>query len=231
MNKLAIIPARGGSKRIHRKNINDFLGKPIIAYSIEAAIESQLFDEIMVSTDDLEIAEIAIRYGAKVPFMRSDKNADDRARTSDVLTEVLEKYKEIKNIVFQYGCCIYPTAPFITPKHLKIGFEKLESQGLDSVFPIVEFSYPIWRGLTISNNNVNLLWPEYSDFRSQDLDKVYHDAGQWYWFNSRELFRQDRLFMQNSGYVEINESEVQDIDTETDWNLAMLKYKARKFDY
>ena len=167
--KIAIIPARGGSKRIPRKNIKLFFDKPIIAYSIEAALESGLFDEVMVSTDDEEIAEIAIKYGAKVPFLRSEKNSDDNATTVDVILEVLNQYKSVFNINYSLGCCIYPTSPLIQIDHLKEGYELLKSFNYDSVFPIVAFSYPVWRGLQINEDNlVSMEWPEYYNSRSQD---------------------------------------------------------------
>ncbi|MEO5572112.1 MAG: pseudaminic acid cytidylyltransferase [Bacteroidia bacterium] len=225
MANIAIIPARGGSKRIPKKNIRNFLGKPIISYSIQAAIESNLFDEIMVSTDNTEIAEIAIKAGAKVPFMRSEKNADDFAGTSDVLTEVINKYKE-KNVEFENGCCIYPAAPFVQVKHLVGGFQLLTVKNLDTVYSAIEYSYPIWRGLKRNENGkVQMLWPEYLNSRSQDLEKVYHDAGQWYWFNMNGFVIQKKLFSDNSSFIELPETEVQDIDTEKDWLIAEMKYK------
>lgn len=229
MKKIAIIPARGGSKRIPRKNIKEFLGKPIIAYTIQAALASKLFDEIMVSTDDEEIAEVAIRYGAGIPFMRSEKNANDFATTVNVLKEVLTQYSESKGKTFDYGCCIYPTAPFTTPEALKEGFHILEKKQFDTVFPVVAFSYPIWRGLKVSKEDkVEMVWPEYLNSRSQDLEKVYHDAGQWYWFKPDRL--QDSLFSFNSGCVELDEMEVQDIDTVSDWQFAEMKFMALKKD-
>ncbi|MEO5571430.1 MAG: pseudaminic acid cytidylyltransferase [Bacteroidia bacterium] len=225
MANIAIIPARGGSKRIPKKNIRNFLGKPIISYSIQAAIDSNLFEEIMVSTDDNEIAEFAVKSGAKVPFMRSEKNADDFASTSDVLTEIINKYKE-KNIEFENGCCIYPAAPFIQVKHLVEGYQLLTVKNLDTVYSAVEYSYPIWRGLTRNENGkVQMLWSEYLNARSQDLEKIYHDAGQWYWFNMKAFVIQKKLFTDNSSFIELPETEVQDIDTEKDWVIAEMKYK------
>lgn len=222
MGNLAIIPARGGSKRIPRKNIKDFLGKPVIAYSIEAALNSDLFDEVMVSTDDQEIAEIADKYGAKIPFMRSKKNADGYATTMDVIHEVLNYYKEKQKKEFQFACCIYPTAPLIKISHLHEGFEILKKQNYISVFPIVVFSYPVWRGLEVEEEGKTMmLWPEYLNSRSQDLKKVYHDAGQWYWFNTAKII--DTLFTNNSGAIILAEEEVQDLDTITDWKLAEMK--------
>jgi pseudaminic acid cytidylyltransferase len=219
---IAIIPARGGSKRIPRKNIKSFFGIPIIAYSIKTALSSGLFDEVMVSTDDAEIKEIALKYGAKVPFMRSPENSNDYATTMDVIQEVLKKYNE-KTIHFKYACCIYPTAPLIRPRHLSEGFDKLKANNLYTVFPMVEFSYPIWRGLEIqADGKTKMLWREYLGARSQDLTKVYHDAGQWYWLDVNNI--QDSLFTENSGSLILSEEEVQDIDSLSDWKIAEMKY-------
>lgn len=223
-NNLAIIPARGGSKRIPKKNIKNFLGKPIIAYSIEAAIKSELFDEVMVSTDDVEIAEVAIRYGAKVPFYRSNQNSNDYSTTLDVIKEVLSNYLLKLGINFEQACCIYPTAPLIKIEHLKSGFNKLISNNYTTVFPAVQFSYPIWRGLSINKDGTSsMIWPQYVNDRSQDLQKVYHDAGQWYWFKTKEL--DNSFLLGKSSFIELLETEVQDIDNLSDWKLAEYKYK------
>jgi N-acylneuraminate cytidylyltransferase len=224
MNNIAIIPARGGSKRIPRKNIKDFLGKPIIAYSIEAAINSKLFHEIMVSTDDVEIAEIALEYGAKVPFFRSNKNSNDYSTTIDVVKEVISEYKQIFNSDFENGCCIYPTAPLLKIDHLKSGYNKLIFDDYTTVFSAVEFSYPIWRGLYVNDESIaKMIWPQHLNDRSQDLQKVYHDAGQWYWFKTQKLT--DSFFSEKSAIVKLDEMEVQDIDNLVDWDIAELKYK------
>ena len=222
---LCIIPARGGSKRIPRKNIKDFLGKPIIAYSIETALESGLFDEVMVSTDDHEIAEIAEKYGAGVPFLRSTENADDFATTADVLMEVLDAYKNTGK-EFKYACCIYPTAPLIKAEKLKMGFDKLKDGHFKTVFPAVEFSYPIWRGLKqIPDEGFKMVWPENLNKRSQDLETVYHDAGQWYWLNLESFKKEQKLFGSRTSCIVLEAIEVQDIDTLVDWKLAELKYE------
>jgi pseudaminic acid cytidylyltransferase len=226
VTKIAIIPARGGSKRIPRKNIKLFYDKPIIAYVIETALQSGLFDVVMVSTDDNEIAEIAIKYGAKVPFFRSEKNSDDNATTADVLIEVLDQYKTNLGMNFDFGCCIYPTSPLIQIEHLEKGLKLLDEKGYDSVFPIVAFSYPVWRGVIIDEENiVSMKWPEYYNSRSQDLETLYHDAGQWYWFNSSAMKSTKKLYMESSYGLVLEEIEVQDVDNETDWKLAELKYK------
>lgn len=222
--KLCIIPARGGSKRIPRKNIKDFLGKPIITYSIEAALKSGLFDEVMVSTDDEEIAQVAKQYGAKVPFMRSRENADDFATTSAVLMEVLDQYERAGK-KFEFACCIYPTAPLIKTEKLKLGFDKLKNDQFQTVFPAVEFSYPIWRGLKKTPiEEFKMVWPENLNKRSQDLEAVYHDAGQWYWFSIEAFKKEQKLFGDNTSCIVLEATEVQDIDNLVDWKLAELKY-------
>lgn len=220
--KLAIIPARGGSKRIPRKNCKDFLGKPIIAYSIDVAIKSNLFDEVMVSTDDEEIAAIALRYGAKVPFMRSAETSNDYATTMDVLNEVLQEYKK-EGQEFDHVCCIYATAPLIQKEDLEKGFNLMLSGNYISVFPVVAFSYPIWRSLAIRDNKIQMVWPDNLNKRSQDLDQAFHDAGQWYWYNPALI--SNSMFTNNSMSIILDEEKVQDIDTESDWLLAELKYK------
>jgi N-acylneuraminate cytidylyltransferase len=222
MGNLCIIPARGGSKRIPRKNIKPFLGKPIIAYSIELALNSGLFEEVMVSTDDTEIAEVAKAFGAQVPFPRSAENANDFATTMDVLKEVLAMYEK-QGRTFENVCCMYPTAPLITQKALNQGFEKLVSEGFTSVYPVTPFSFPIWRSLKIEEGKTKMNWPEFANARSQDLPQAYHDAGQWYWFVPSKIG--DSLYSENSGAVVLSEMEVQDIDSETDWQMAELKYE------
>ncbi len=223
MKNLCIIPARGGSKRIPRKNIKAFLGKPIIAYSIEVALNSGLFDEVMVSTDDAEIAEVAKKYGATVPFLRSEKTADDFATTADVLIEVLAKYAESGQKV-NNACCIYPTAPLIKEARVKQALELMKENEFDSVFPVVEFSYPIWRSLKRNGAGETLMnWPEHLTTRSQDLPKAFHDAGQFYWFRVESFFENKTLFGKKSGSIVLGEMEVQDIDSLLDWQLAELK--------
>ncbi len=219
---IAIITARGGSKRIPRKNIREFCGKPIIAYSIEAALESRMFDEVMVSTDDAEIAEIAKKYGAKVPFYRSEATANDFATTVDVLTEVLRTYEKMGRF-FEMGCCIYPTAPFITAQKLRHAMNLL-STDVDTVMPVVAFSFPPLRGSIIENGLLKLKWPEYFNMRSQDLQQIYHDAGQFYCFRIGALEEHGVLFGDKTMPYVVSDLEVQDIDNEEDWKLAELKY-------
>ena len=226
MSTLAIIPARSGSKRIPGKNIKLFEGKPIIAYSIEAALASGVFSEVVVSTDHAEIAEIAIKHGAQVPFMRSQENADDFATTASVLKEVIIDYKTKLKRQFTEACCIYPTAPFITSDKLQKGYEQLREGNFDSVFPIVKFSYPIWRALKKrEDNSIGMIWNENVNKRSQDMVPAFHDAGQWYWFNIERFLLTGSLWMERSHGFEISEMEVQDIDNEVDWKLAELKYR------
>jgi pseudaminic acid cytidylyltransferase len=224
MSNLAIIPARGGSKRIIRKNIKSFIGKPIIAYSIEAALSSGLFDEVMVSTDDLEIAAIAKDYGATVPFMRSERTANDFATTFDVIEEVIKEY-ELLGKVFDFTCCIYACAPFVSQDKLTDSFELLQNQKFDSVFPIMPFGFPIQRALKQKENKVSFFYPEFSLSRSQDLDKSFHDVGQFYWMNTAVCLEKKQIITDNSGCIVISELEGQDIDNEVDWRLAELKYE------
>lgn len=224
MKKIAIITARGGSKRIPRKNIKEFCGKPILAYSIEAALKSGCFDTVMVSTDDEEIAEIAKKYGAEVPFFRSEKTANDFATTNDVLLEVIDEYEK-RGVKFDVGCCIYPTAPFITSDRLKEAAEKFVNSDADSLIPVVAFSYPPQRAMHIVNDMLEPLYPEYLDSRSQDLEKHYHDAGQFYLFRTDRFRVNKKLMLGKVLPFPISEMEVQDIDTLIDWELAELKYK------
>lgn len=225
MPNLAIIPARGGSKRIPRKNIRHFLGKPIIAYSIEAAVKSGLFEEIMVSTDDPEIAEIAGNYGAIIPFFRSETNSDDFATTVDVIIEVLENYNTLGR-TFEAVCCLYPTAPLISKKRIIQGYKKLIKDKNDVVFPVVPFSYPVWRGLRrMKSGRTEMVWKKYLNSRSQDLEEIYHDAGQWYWFLPTTIEKKRKIFTTNSSSVVLDPLEVQDIDNVKDWKIAELKYE------
>ena len=222
MNRaICIIPARGGSKRIPKKNIKRFSGKPIIEYSIIAAKESGLFKEVIVSTDDNEIADIAIRLGASVPFFRSIKNSDDHSTTYDVIEEVLNKVEDN----YDYVCCLYPCAPFVDSKKLIESFDKLVKRNLNCVFPIMEFNFPVQRALQCSGDIVSFVNPEYSLARSQDLGKTFHDAGQFYFLRKDQLFLQKKLITSNSGFLIVDEMEGQDIDNFVDWKLAEMKYE------
>ena len=219
MRNLAIIPARGGSKRIPKKNIKDFLGKPIIAYSIRIALQSKLFEEVMVSTDDDQTAEIAIKYGAVVPFMRSQNTSNDFATLADAIDEVKDAYLKIGRY-FDNICCILSTAPLITTENLKKGLDLLINKKADSVRPVVRFLYPIQRAIKLNNGKIEMFYPEYQRTRSQDLEAAFHDSGQFYWMKIDTGLRG-----QNKYGFEISEMQVQDIDTEEDWKAAELKFK------
>lgn len=221
---IAIITARGGSKRIPKKNIREFCGKPIICYSIEAALESQMFDEVMVSTDSEEIAEIARKAGATVPFLRCEETSNDFATTADVLSEVIEEYKK-RGMEFDYGCCIYPTAPFVTATKLQSGMDKLKEEGVDSVMPVVQYSFPPQRGVEIEEGKIKVKWPEFYNMRSQDLSPIYHDVGQFYCFKVEQFMETKRVIGENSMPIIVSDLEVQDIDNEEDWKIAEMKYK------
>lgn len=220
---LAIITARGGSKRIPRKNIKPFCGKPILCYSIEAALSSGVFDEVMVSTDDEEIAQVAKQAGAKVPFFRSAETADDYASTDDVIMEVIKAYQQIGQH-FDSFCCIYPTAPFLSSERLRSAMELLKEA--DSVMPVVPFSYPPQRGLIVNDAGfVERQFPEYATARSQDLPKIYHDCGQFYACRTDAFLAAGTTDVERLLPLVLTELEVQDIDTMEDWELAELKYR------
>lgn len=224
MKVFAVITARGGSKRIPRKNIRSFCGKPIIAYSIDAAIRSDCFDTIMCSTDDAEIAAIAQEYGAEVPFMRSEATANDFATTSDVLNEVIAEYGK-RGQQFDYFCCLYPTAPFVNPQKIKEGFDLMLREKANGAIPVVQFSYPIQRALGMSDGRISMIHPEYLRTRSQDLMKTYHDAGQYYWYKTEAFLKEPAIMSINPIAIITPEEEVQDIDTLEDWKIAEIKYK------
>ena len=224
MSNLAIITARGGSKRIPRKNIKEFCGKPIIAYSIEAAIKSGCFDEVMCSTDDDEIAEVAKRYGAVVPFMRSAATSNDFATTADVLSEVIAEYQK-RGKSFGYLCCLYPTAPFVNAERIRQGFEKMVAANANGAMPVVRYSYPIQRALRIADGTLALREPEHLRSRSQDLEPMYHDAGQYYWYKTEAFKTNPNIMSINPLAIITPEEEVQDIDTLDDWKLAEVKYR------
>lgn len=224
MKNIAIITARGGSKRIPRKNIKPFLGKPILEYSIEAALGTDMFHEVMVSTDDEEIAAVAKKAGAKVPFMRSSKTSDDFATTADVVYEVLEAYERIGK-EFATACCIYPTAPFVTSNAIKTAMMLLEQEGADACIPVVRFSFAPQRGVIIKEGRLMPKYPEYLDMRSQDLEPLYHDCGQFYCLNVKSFKEQRDIWMKHVVPFIQDEICVQDIDTLEDWKIAEMKYK------
>lgn len=224
MKTLAIILARGGSKRIPRKNIKIFFGKPIIAWPIEIAIRSRIFNEIMVSTDDQEIVNISKKYGAEIPFIRSEKNADDMAGTEDVISEVLNEYKKLDK-QFDIVCCIYPATPLVSVEKLIESRNKLLNGKYDSVIPVVRYAHPVQRALRNNNNKIQMVWPENADLRTQDLEPYFHDAGQYYWLSVKQFEMNKKLFSSNSGFIELSEMEAQDIDNMEDWKLAELKFQ------
>ncbi|MBR6164262.1 pseudaminic acid cytidylyltransferase [bacterium] len=218
MSVVAVITARGGSKRIPRKNIKEFMGKPMLSYAIEAALSSEIFDEVMVSTDDLEISEIAKKYGAKVPFMRSEKTSNDFATTADVLKEVKEEYKK-RGKEFDTICCIYPCVPFLTGNILKEAYQTFKTSGKASLTPVVKFSFPIQRAFKIEGGSLEYREPDNAPKRSQDLEPMYHDVGMFYFFADEKLNLKGR-----APYL-MDERYIQDIDTEDDWRMAEMKYK------
>ena len=220
MGCIAVITARGGSKRIKGKNIRSFCGKPIICYSIEAALESGIFEEVMVSTDSKEIAEIAGAAGAKIPFMRSEATSGDHATTADVLKEVLDAYEK-QGKSFSELCCIYPTAPFVTPQKLKEAYELLMSSDADGVMPVVRFSFPPQRANVVREGRLVYQYPEFRTARSQDLEPVYHDCGQFYFYKVTGTDFNVETYVP----LIVPETEVQDIDNEDDWVIAEMKYR------
>lgn len=224
MKSVAIITARGGSKRIPGKNIKEFCGKPILAYSIEAALQSGIFDTVMVSTDDEKIAEVARQYGAEVPFYRSEKTSGDFATTNDVLLEVLEEYEK-RGEKFELACCIYPTAPFVTAKRLREAAEKLVASNADTLIPVVAFSYPPQRAMIVRDERLVFEYPQYLDSRSQDLVPHYHDVGQFYVFRVENFKKNQKLMVGDILPLVLSELEVQDIDHQTDWEIAEMKYR------
>lgn len=223
--KIAIITARSGSKRIPKKNVKLFCGKPIIQYSIEVALESGLFSEVMVSTDSEEIAQVARKYGASVPFLRSEATSSDFASTEDVILEVINDYKKMGK-EFDYVCCIYPTAPFIDSDILNEAMCVMETRKPSVVIPMVQYSYPPQRCFIIDENgDAKFKFPEYVATRSQDLEKQYHDVGQFYVYNVKKLIDKKGIIVDDIAPVVISELKAQDIDTVEDWEIAEMKYK------
>ncbi|MGD9605732.1 MAG: pseudaminic acid cytidylyltransferase [Bacilli bacterium] len=222
---IAIIPARGGSKRIPRKNIKLFCGKPIIAYSIMAAQKTKLFDRIIVSTDDHEIARIALEWGADVPFIRPQNLADDYTTTIDVIKHALVWLNK-NDAVYDHACCIYATAPFIRISDLKKGYELLKNKNFYFSFPVTTFPSSIFRALKLTENNtLEMFWPEHLNTRTQDLPEAYHDVGQFYWGKTEAFLQNSTSFIEYSGSVIIPRYLAQDIDTPEDWKQAELFYR------
>ena len=218
VKNIAIITARGGSKRIPKKNIKDFMGKPMLSYAIKAAKGANIFDEIMVSTDSEEIANIAKKYGANVPFMRSEKTSDDFATTYDVLDEVIQEYKK-NGREFDNICCVYPCVPFLTPNILYKAYHEFVNSGFDRLTPVVKYSHPIQRAFMIEDGILKYIEPKYVFARSQDLEPRYHDVGMFY------FYKKDKLQSDNITAYVMDERAVQDIDTLEDWQMAEMKYR------
>lgn len=228
--KLAVIPARGGSKRIPRKNIKPFRGKPIIAWSIEAALRSGCFDQVVVSTDDGEIAEVSKRYGASVPFMRPPELADDHTGTGAVVAHAIEWFLRIGRSP-GLACCIYATAPFVTPDDLMRGLDVLESSGSDYAFAVTSYAFPIQRAIRIdAAGRVEMFQPEHFATRSQDLEPAFHDAGQFYWGRSSAWLAGKPIFSRDASPVVLPRYRVQDIDTPEDWARAERMFDAARDD-
>ena len=224
---IAIIPARGGSKRIPGKNIKPFAGKPLIAYSIEAALQSGLFDHVFVSTDSSEIAKVAIQFGAEIPFIRSADLADDFTGTDAVVLDALTRIKE-KGILAQYVCCIYATAPFVRPADLRRGFDILCSSESCSAFTVTTFPAPIFRALQVNKaEQLEMIWPEYRMKRSQDLPEALHDAGQFYWADIERYLKEKTFWSSDVVPIHLPRYRVQDIDTLEDWEMAEMMFNVQ----
>ncbi|EPA1952422.1 pseudaminic acid cytidylyltransferase [Vibrio alginolyticus] len=226
--KVAIIPARGGSKRIPRKNIKAFHGKPMIAYSIEAAIASGCFDKVIVSTDDTEIAAVAEAHGAHVPFLRPADISDDYATTMDVMAHAIH-WCQNEGWDIDAVCCLYATAPFVLPKDLQQGYALLQGEGVQFAFSATSFPFPIQRAIKLdSDGSVSMFAPENEQVRSQDLEEAYHDAGQFYWGKTRAFLEKYSIFSPHSKAVLLPRNRVQDIDTPEDWELAESLFSVLK---
>jgi N-acylneuraminate cytidylyltransferase len=224
--KIALIPARGGSKRIPKKNIKNFFGKPMIQWSIEACIKAQLFDRIIVSTDDGEIAEVAKRCGAEVPFIRPDNIADDYSTTTAVVSHAIAWLQD-SGVKLDLCCCIYATAPFINPQDIRSGYELISTTDADYVFSITGFDYPIQRAIRLdSKKYISMVDASFYEKRSQDLEPFFHDAGQFYWGRPRSWLEERPIFLSKSLPVIIPKDRVQDIDDLEDWHRAELMFEA-----
>lgn len=220
---VAIITARGGSKRIPRKNIKEFMGKPMLVYAIDAALKSNLFDEVMVSTEDTEIAEISKKYGANVPFFRSKKTASDFATTYDVLEEVILEYKK-RGIEFDKLCCIYPCVPFLSAESLQFAYKKF-TDDMDAVQPVCQYPAPVEWAMVIRDGLIKEYDSEATRIRSQDLEPKYYDVGMFYYVRTDSMLQYKSLHPPKTAPYIINEFECQDIDTENDWKIAEMKYR------
>jgi N-acylneuraminate cytidylyltransferase len=225
-SRVAIIPARGGSKRIPRKNIREFCGKPMIAWSIEAALSSGCFDRVIVSTDDDEIAEVAKKYGAEVPFVRSPELSDDHTGTIPVIRHAVDWLNQ-HGVLVEYACCIYATAPFIAVEDIQRGFRLMQQQSSDYAFSVTSYAFPIQRAICITpTDRIAMFSPEHFNTRSQDLEEAWHDAGQFYWGTAEAWLQERALFSEQAIPVKLPRHRVQDIDTPEDWSRAEWMFKA-----
>lgn len=225
MQRLAVIPARGGSKRIPRKNLRPFAGLPIIGHSIRAALDSGLFEVVLVSTDDEQIAEAARGLGAQVPFLRPPELADDHTGTQAVVAQAIRAVSAWRSTP-QQVCCLYATAPFVRPSDLTEGLRRLDDSGADFAFSVTSFAFPIQRALRCdAQGRVSMMWPEHLASRSQDLEHAWHDAGQFYWGRAQAFLDGVRLYSPAAVAVPLPRHRVQDIDTEEDWRRAELMYR------
>ena len=225
MKRLAVIPARGGSKRIPRKNLRAFAGRPIIVHSIQAARDTGLFDVVLVSTDDEEIAEVARAHGADVPFLRPRELADDHTGTQAVVKQAIEAVAAWRAMPEQV-CCLYATAPFVRAADLAAGLAALDTTGADFAFSVTSFAFPIQRALRLdADGRVGMMWPEHMATRSQDLEHAWHDAGQFYWGRAEAFLASLPLYSKAAVAVPLPRHRVQDIDTEEDWRRAELMFQ------
>ena len=230
MSIIAVIPARGGSKRIPHKNIKPFCGKSMIVYSIEAAKGTGIFDRIIVSTDSKEIASIAKESGAEIPFMRPAALADDYTGTDAVILDALKRLMEDGEEI-DYICCIYATAPFAKAEYIIKGYNILRDNNATSCFSVTTYPFPIFRSLKInSQNRLEMFWPEYRETRSQDLPEAYHDAGQFYWADAKKYLKEKQFYSKDAVPVILPRYLVQDIDTPEDWETAEKMYSVLQMD-
>ena len=223
--KIAIIPARSGSKRIPRKNIKLFAGQPVLAYSVRAALASKCFDEIIVSTDDEEIAQIARKFGASTPFTRPSELAGDHVLLVDVINHAIQWFQEKGQFVSEV-CCIFATAPFVSPRAISLGLETLQATGRNFALSITSFPYPVQRAIRLSTDgSVCAMYPEFRETRSQDLEQGWHDAGQFCWGKSQAFLERTPVFSEHTAGVLLPRYLVQDLDTMEDWHRAEIMYE------
>jgi N-acylneuraminate cytidylyltransferase len=224
--RVAVIPARGGSKRIPRKNVKLFCGRPMIAWSIEAALNSSCFDQVVVSTDDEEIATISVKHGASVPFLRPKTLSDDHTGTIPVIQHTIESL-QLSSLDIEHVCCIYATAPFIQPSDIRRGLHILLDKKCSYAFSVTRYPFPIQRAVKITGENrVEMFYPDFFSVRSQDLEEAFHDAGQFYWGTARAWLEGQQIFGHGAAPVLLPRHRVQDIDTDEDWQYAEWMFKA-----